>query len=74
MNERLTEIYRQCRSQEALASQDQYASANVLLADEVEKFAELIVRECAEVADNADATRSKWESVGKYVREHFGVE
>ena len=38
------------------------------------KFAELIVKECAEVADNADATRSKWESVGKYVREHFGVE
>ena len=39
-----------------------------------EKFAELIVRECAEVADNADATREKWEGIGKYVREHFGVE
>ena len=38
------------------------------------KFAELIVRECAEVADNADATRQKWEGIGKYVREHFGVE
>lgn len=40
----------------------------------MEKFAELIVRECAEVADNADATRQKWEGIGKYVREHFGVE
>jgi hypothetical protein len=40
----------------------------------MEKFAELIVRECAEVADNADATREKWEGIGKYVREHFGVE
>jgi hypothetical protein len=40
----------------------------------LEKFAELIVRECAEIADNADATREKWEGIGKYVREHFGVE
>ena len=39
-----------------------------------QKFAELIVRECAEVADNADATRQKWEGISKYVREHFGVE
>jgi len=37
-------------------------------------FAELIVRECAEVADTADATREKWQSIGKFVREHFGVE
>ena len=41
--------------------------------DELEKFAELIVRECAEIADTADATREKWESIGKYVRQHFGV-
>ena len=39
-----------------------------------QKFAELIVRECAEIADNADATREKWQSIGKFVREHFGVE
>ena len=45
-----------------------------LLRTYTKQFAELIVKECAEVADNADATRSKWESVGKYVREHFGVE
>jgi len=37
------------------------------------KFAELIVKECAEVADTADATREKWQSVGKFVKEHFGV-
>ena len=42
--------------------------------DRYTKFAELIVRECAEIADNADATREKWEGIGKYVREHFGVE
>ena len=41
--------------------------------DSLPKFAELIVRECAEVADTADATREKWQSIGKFVREHFGV-
>ena len=40
----------------------------------LEKFALLIVQECAEVADNADAMRQKWEGIGKYVRKHFGVE
>ena len=39
----------------------------------LEKFAELIVRECADVADNADAMRQKWEGIGKFVREYFGV-
>ena len=43
-------------------------------ADTLTKFAELIVSKCAEVADTADATREKWEGIGKYVREHFGVE
>ena len=42
--------------------------------ENLEKFAQLIVRECAEVADNADAIRPKWRSIGKWVREHFGVE
>jgi hypothetical protein len=41
---------------------------------QIEKFAELLVQECAEVADNADATREKWQSIGKFVKEHFGVE
>jgi hypothetical protein len=39
-----------------------------------EKFAELLIKECAEIADNADATREKWQSIGKFVREHFGVQ
>ena len=43
-------------------------------ADTLKKFALLIVSKCAEVADTADATREKWEGIGKYVREHFGVE
>ena len=46
MNERLTELYRASRPKEALASQDEFKSANALLGSDVEKFAELIIREC----------------------------
>ena len=38
-------------------------------ADRVEKFAKLIVRECAWAADFAEDT-----SPGEYVKKHFGVE
>ena len=66
MNERLKQFADQCRG-------DPMTSAFEPRFDK-EKFAELIVRECAEVADNADAIRPKWRSIGKWVREHFGVE
>jgi hypothetical protein len=56
MNQRLTELYRSCRPTEALVSQDQFGSANVLLGTEVEKFAELIAQECVEVA----LAQKKW--------------
>ena len=39
MNERLTELYRASRPKEALASQDEFKSANALLGSDVEKFA-----------------------------------
>jgi len=43
------------------------------LADEqcLEKFAELIVRECADIAS---INQHQFHRVGKYVLEHFGVE
>ena len=44
MNKQMTDIYRSCRSAEALASQDQFKSANVLIGSEIEKFVELIHR------------------------------
>lgn len=37
----------------------------------LEKFAELIVQECAGVADDPDTDMLR---VGKTIREHFGVE
>ena len=37
-----------------------------------EKFAELIVRECAKIADIADENKCEW--IGGNVLTHFGVE
>jgi hypothetical protein len=37
-----------------------------------EKFAELIVRECAKVADIADESKCEW--IGGNILIHFGVE
>jgi hypothetical protein len=80
MNERLTELYRSCRPKEALASQDEFKSANVLLGSEVAKFAELIVRECVECADIVGKSNlasgypnSTAHHVKQKIREHFGV-
>ncbi len=41
--------------------------------DEFEKFAELIVRECAKIADTAQAEDMGWD-IGGIIKEHFGVE
>jgi hypothetical protein len=67
MNERIAKLIEECTDRH-------FSEGGGFETFDKEKFAELIVRECAEVADNADATREKWEGIGKYVREHFGVE
>ena len=38
---------------------------------EIEKFAQLIVRECADIAT---MNQHQWASAGSYVLEHFGIE
>jgi hypothetical protein len=75
MNEQLTALYRASRPKEALASQDEFKSANALLGSDVEKFAELIVKECAQVASNQvmDVEGNDW-GVRHAVEKHFGVE
>jgi hypothetical protein len=45
MNERLTALYRASRPKEALVSQDEFKSANVLLGSDVEKFAKLLIED-----------------------------
>jgi len=82
MNDRLTELYRSCRPKEALASQDQFGSANALLGSEVEKFAELIVAECISTVENLSPGyqdyRNQIEDAFRrdcveQIKQHFGV-
>jgi hypothetical protein len=54
MNKRLTELYRASRPKEALASQDEFKSANALLGSDVERFAELLIKECAGIYSKID--------------------
>ena len=73
MNERLTELYKTCRPKEALASQEQFNSANVLLGTEVEKFAELIVRECIDTVLDSSVEYATRPQIAEELKEHFGV-
>lgn len=42
----------------------------------IEKFAELIIRECAQVANDSNQSKNRavGASVGDVIRKHFGVE
>jgi len=44
----------------------------IISPNKLEKFAELIVRECAKIADIADENKCEW--VGGNILTHFGVE
>ena len=65
MNERIKELAEQCgfRPQPSIYDRNQ--------SFDIEKFAELIVRECADVAT---INAHQWASPGTYVLKHFGVE
>lgn len=43
-------------------------------ADFLEKYAELIVKECSYLADQAHYKATNGKSAGGYIRQHFGVE
>lgn len=65
MNERILKLFMQaCRHAD-------YEHQNVPK-ELVEKFSELIVRECAKVADSADESACEW--IGGNILTHFGVE
>jgi len=67
MNERLEDLmYRAgLTAQGCWDNMDQYDR------EAIEKFAELIIRECADIAS---MNQHQWESTGMYVLKHFGVE
>ena len=60
MNERIRELAREAGF---------YANPDV---EKFEKFAELIVKECAKIADIADENKCEW--IGGNILTHFGVE
>ena len=66
MNELIKEFYRASRSKEALASQDEYKSADILIGTEIEKFAELIVKECTKRSEELGQPE-----LGKGLMKHF---
>ena len=59
MNERLKELMKQAGTD---------SSGKWLGVEHAEKFAELIVKECAKVADGG------WADPGHQIKQHFGVE
>ena len=71
MNERIKLLAEQAES-----SRLEYNSATMMTERiqefDKEKFAELIVRECAKIADVADENECEW--IGGNILTHFGVE
>jgi hypothetical protein len=66
MNERIKELAKQ-----ATTYIDPTANDGVCWDFDKEKFAELIIRECADIAT---MKQHEWHSAGSYILEHFGVE
>jgi hypothetical protein len=70
MNERIREL-----ANSVMVSQPYSYRNNFIIftQDEFDKFAELIVRECAEIADEAFVKQMGHMKPGRFVKEHFGV-
>ena len=65
MNERIDKLFEQAL--EEFKAENKYAT--IIVPNPLkEKFAELIVRECAKVADGG------WADPGHQIKQHFGVE
>ena len=67
MNERIQDLYREAEKSVAFLSNSTESKQLIIR----EKFAELIVRECAAVAN---INSHQWQVPGDFVLEHFGVE
>jgi hypothetical protein len=65
MNERIQELMEE-------AGIYDFVVESMGINEEMEKFAELIIKECAKVADLADENKCEW--IGGNILTHFGVE
>ena len=70
MNERIRELWEESTGA-TVPAEGFYSSAS---AYNIEKFAELIVQECAGVGNRAMYPDSDPDYVGRKIRKHFGVE
>jgi hypothetical protein len=68
MNERIYELAEQAGFENG--HQDRYGNS---LSCELEKFAELIVRECAKLVEDHMDPQNAWITPA-FIKEHFGVE
>ena len=69
MNERIRELAEQCYEEFQTLTSPKYLVFNK------EKFAELIVKQCAQLADDCpdDYLRQPYKYPSTYIKEHFGV-
>jgi hypothetical protein len=78
MNERILELAEQANAYETghayYRGEKKPENAVTLHTVDLELFAELIVRECAKVIDNADSEGSLDDFAMVYLAKHFGVE
>jgi hypothetical protein len=75
MNEKIRRLALQAKIDYDLRPEIARAPVWIALDDELEKFAELIVRECAEIAnDHNSEAEGITLGVGRVIKEHFGVE
>ena len=76
MNERIKELFKRAGGKTSIhnlmSNPVQHREYNELWDEHIEKFAELIVRECADICYNRDYTNGS--AYGEAIEEHFGVE
>jgi len=74
MNERIREFAEQATSTLSMNHEGYRGKGYIEQVEyfDKEKFAELIVRECAKIADIADKNKCEW--IGGNILTHFGVE
>jgi hypothetical protein len=56
-----------------LAEQAELNATLLFNKDKLEKFAELIVQECAHLTDTLNEAYGAPSTTGKFIKEHFGV-
>ncbi len=75
MNERIQELAEQAGIKITPMVVDgveyEYEDVEMDGSEDLQKFAELIVRECAKIADSADESACEW--IGGNILTHFGV-